>query len=768
MPARIPDCQPTKTHLRPPLWPGVLLAVAAAVWTATMLASLEWRFLDRFVQGTYHGQRGLDFFQIPRGYDNWLIGNSILLTDVSDYGPYASPYLNHPFLAMAIGPWTAPLAPWTAYWVFVVVSLGLLLVGARALASAFQTPAERGFVYFALFGSLPTYLMLWNAQVHVLVVLAVALLLAGLMRLSEQPGLEKRYGRWIQLGLLISLLSKPVVILMLPVLFLLPETRRKLFMPLAVYAVVSLLFLVVPGLNAGGFNGVHWLNLADAGSGTRQFLNRLFPMEFDLLRGKALYALPLFVDRTLGCEVPPLVFRLPLLAVLLMSLSPLVLDKREDRLRGALVTILLCIHAHFLCYFAVQEYHYTTLLPTLPVMLWLWRRESVPWLRRLLMTSFVVSLLVFAPTACFLAKGDAHRFADINLLERVVPVAVSFVCLAAYGLASVWRGRRRPKLVTAPMLDRLWPAMGQGALLAILLGSVAATAWATVPSLLRMPLSRWTERDHADYCDAMIAQVGRTASAKPGSAEVHNKLGIVLNRRGRPEDAITEFRRALAIAPRDVSCRTNLGTSLAGLGRFQEGIAQLQQALEVDPKNTKTRLALANMLSMCGHVDEAIVQDQEVLQIEPSLTDAETRLAIALLGRGRFAEAAPHFRHVVELQPDNAGALSNWAWLQATCPIAALRNGAKAVEYARRANELAQGKRADILDTLAAAYAEAGRFPEALSTAQQALALAERADNAPTAIKAVRVRIALYKAGRPFRDSPPPPQEPQGTKGKRP
>jgi Flp pilus assembly protein TadD len=148
------------------------------------------------------------------------------------------------------------------------------------------------------------------------------------------------------------------------------------------------------------------------------------------------------------------------------------------------------------------------------------------------------------------------------------------------------------------------------------------------------------------------------------------------------------------------------------------------------------------------------------LEIDPRLADAETHLAITLLSRSRFAEASPHFRHALELQPDDAGCQSNWARFRATCPIAALRNGAEAVDYAQRANELCQGKRADILDTLAAAYAEAGRFPEALSTAHQSLDLAGHQNNRSLAV-ALRARIALYEAGKPFHESPPPSRKPE-------
>ena len=117
------------------------------------------------------------------------------------------------------------------------------------------------------------------------------------------------------LGPLIALLSKPVVILMLPALFVLPETRRKLLLPVAVYAVVSLLFLVAGDLDPAGYNGVHWLNIVVLRSGTRQFLNRIIPSDFDLLEAPGLYSLPIFVGRMFGDGVPTLFFRIPLVAI---------------------------------------------------------------------------------------------------------------------------------------------------------------------------------------------------------------------------------------------------------------------------------------------------------------------------------------------------------------------------------------------------------------------------------------------------------------------
>jgi tetratricopeptide (TPR) repeat protein len=107
----------------------------------------------------------------------------------------------------------------------------------------------------------------------------------------------------------------------------------------------------------------------------------------------------------------------------------------------------------------------------------------------------------------------------------------------------------------------------------------------------------------------------------------------------------------------------------------------------------------------------------------------------------------------LKVQPGNPDFQKNLAWLRATCPKAALRNGAEAIELAQRAERLCQGQRPDVLDALAAAYAEAGWFPEALATARKALKVAKQQD-ARTLADAVQARIALYEAGRPYHEMP--------------
>jgi Flp pilus assembly protein TadD len=110
------------------------------------------------------------------------------------------------------------------------------------------------------------------------------------------------------------------------------------------------------------------------------------------------------------------------------------------------------------------------------------------------------------------------------------------------------------------------------------------------------------------------------------------------------------------------------------------------------------------------------------------------------------------------LQADLLGALNNLAWIRATSEDARLRDGPEAVRLAQRACQLAGQRETNALRTLAAAYAEAGRFAEAVQTARQALELA-RQQNKLSLAESMRAGIRLYEARKPFRESPSSPSK---------
>jgi tetratricopeptide (TPR) repeat protein len=118
-----------------------------------------------------------------------------------------------------------------------------------------------------------------------------------------------------------------------------------------------------------------------------------------------------------------------------------------------------------------------------------------------------------------------------------------------------------------------------------------------------------------------------------------------------------------------------------------------------------------------------------------------------------FAAAETEYQKVLELDSKHLPAHVSLAWLLATCPEASLRDGNKAVELGQQAEQLAGGESPQILDTLAAAYAEAGRFGEAVETARRALNLSATKNNQPLA-DAVQTRLELYETHSPYHEKP--------------
>ena len=215
------------------------------------------------------------------------------------------------------------------------------------------------------------------------------------------------------------------------------------------------------------------------------------------------------------------------------------------------------------------------------------------------------------------------------------------------------------------------------------------------------------------------------------------------------DEAIAHFQKALRIIPDFAGAHYNLGTALLQKDNVDEAIAHFQMVLQIKPDFAEAHYNLGNALLKMGKVDEAISHFQKALQIIPDYAKAHNNLGNALLQKGKVDEAISHYQKALQINPDYAEAQNNLAWVLATCPQASLRNGNKAVELALRANQLAGDGNPAVLGTLAAAYAEAGRFPEAVATAQRALQLAGTQSNTGLT-DVLRSQMKLYQAGLPF------------------
>jgi Flp pilus assembly protein TadD len=202
--------------------------------------------------------------------------------------------------------------------------------------------------------------------------------------------------------------------------------------------------------------------------------------------------------------------------------------------------------------------------------------------------------------------------------------------------------------------------------------------------------------------------------------------------------------------PDNPTARVNYGVVLLAQGRTSEAEPHLRKAVELAPDEDEAQLALGAALCSTGRCDEGIPHFRRAVELDPDDPGAVRNLAEALASRGERREAAVHFRRAVELLPNDVFVLNQASWLLATAPEDDVRDGQAALMMAERAVRLTGGRDPVSLDSLAVAYAELGRFEEASTAIQQAIAGAQQ-QRAVQLEQQLQDHRQLIEAGRPIR-----------------
>ena len=237
----------------------------------------------------------------------------------------------------------------------------------------------------------------------------------------------------------------------------------------------------------------------------------------------------------------------------------------------------------------------------------------------------------------------------------------------------------------------------------------------------------------------------------PRFKEARGKLGYVLLFQKKYEAAASQFSEIIRLYPTNIFAHEYLGHALVAEGKYAEAQAEYQTALQLMPDDADLQATLAANTQKIT-ASQTLAGLNEILKTN-STPEIHVQIAAMQTILGDYPEAVEHDREALRLNPDSPDGLNNLAWLLATCPDAKVRDGARAVELAEHACQLTQFKATVFLGTLAAAYAEAGRFNDATTTAQKACALASAAGEKEL-LKRNQELLVLYRSHQPYHERP--------------
>jgi len=256
----------------------------------------------------------------------------------------------------------------------------------------------------------------------------------------------------------------------------------------------------------------------------------------------------------------------------------------------------------------------------------------------------------------------------------------------------------------------------------------------------------WIERSDVVLHDRAIEHFSAAIKRSP-TLEAYHQRGIALASLGQYKKAVADFDSAIRRDPRNVAVYNDRGNALQKLGQTDRAIADFNKVLEgrIRHPGVYTNRGLAWYHKR--NYERALADFNAAIALDAGFAPAWEAGGTVRAAQRRYDKAIANYTRAIQSDPKFVRAHNNLAWIFATCPDGRLRNAKQAIEHATRACELTQFQDSGFLDTLAAAFAEAGQFDKAVERATQALGLA------PSAAKpAIEKRIKQYKAGKPYHE----------------
>ncbi len=253
--------------------------------------------------------------------------------------------------------------------------------------------------------------------------------------------------------------------------------------------------------------------------------------------------------------------------------------------------------------------------------------------------------------------------------------------------------------------------------------------------------------------DAAEDSFRKAISTNSKNSDAYNNLGNALSSLGKLDEAVIQYSQALQLNKTNATLHVNLGKALSKMGRADEARSEFATAVAMAPGFIDARYELGRQLFFARQFPPAREQLTEALKLQPNQPSAEFYLGLVCMEMQQEEEGLNHFRQAVHLRPEGVEALNAAAWAMATSRNDRLRDGTEAVRLAEKACELTSRQQPVVLNTLAASYAEAGRFELAIGTANEALQLAQLSHQS-NLVTQIQDGLASYQAKQPYRQKP--------------
>jgi tetratricopeptide (TPR) repeat protein len=255
----------------------------------------------------------------------------------------------------------------------------------------------------------------------------------------------------------------------------------------------------------------------------------------------------------------------------------------------------------------------------------------------------------------------------------------------------------------------------------------------------------WFDKSDAVPLEQAIAFFTERIHADASDADAYCRRGWSWHIKDDLDKAIKDFDEAVRLDPRAFAF-INRGVALGRKGEFDKAIADFNEAIRVDPRHVMAYNNRGLAWEGKKQLDKAIADFSQAIRLDAKYALLYFNRANVLYTQKEFGKALADLDETTRLDPTDASAHNNRAWLLATCPEAKYRDGKLAVESAKKALSLDK-QSGNVMGTLAAAYAEAGDFTEAIRWQLRAMedpALKNDEDS--------RRRLELYRNKMPYRE----------------